>query len=227
VGELVIPVGEAPEVAEPRPVEVAHAGPQELQETQEGKKLKVILKTDVSGSMEAITNCLPTEVEVLFRGVGEITESDVLLAKTFKAEIYGFNLTPSVSVKKLAQTEKVKIKIFKIVYDLLKELEGRVLKLLEPTIDRQILGQAEVVAVFEMRGDKIAGARVTEGKINKNRPVFVKRQDRYLGDGRIVSLKQGKQDVTEVSVGEEFGAVLAGKVDFSTGDVILSYSLEE
>jgi translation initiation factor IF-2 len=222
VGEVVVSAKETPEVVEE---EKKAALTPEIR-AEEGKKLKIILKADVAGSLEAILNCLPAEVEVIDQGVGAITESDVLLAKTLGAQIYGFNLSLSASVKKLAQTEKVRIKTYQIVYDLLKELEERVLKLLEPTIDREILGQAEILATFEMKGEKIAGARVIEGKINKGFPVFIKKGDQVI-ESKIVSLKQGKQDVNEVSAGEEFGVVLSGKVDFSEGDVISSYSLEE
>jgi translation initiation factor IF-2 len=196
------------------------------QKTEEGK-LKIILKADVSGSLEAILGCLPSEVQVMDSGVGEITEADVLFAKTLGAEIYGFNLAVSGSVKKLAETEKVKIKNYNIIYDLLKDLEERILKILEPTIDRKVLGKAEIVAVFEIKGERIAGARVLEGKINKNVPVCIQRGEKILAEARITSLKQQKQDVNEVTLGTEFGVVLSGKVDFKEGDVIISYSLEE
>lgn len=196
------------------------------QKAEEGK-LKIILKADVFGSLEAILGCLPSDVQVMDSGVGEITEADVLFAKTLGAEIYGFNLTVSGSVKKLAETEKVKVKNYNIIYDLLKDLEERILKILEPTIDRKVLGKAEIIAVFEIKGERIAGARVLEGKINKNTPVCIQRGEKILAETRITSLKQQKQDVNEVPQGVEFGAVLSGKVDFNKGDMIISYSLEE
>jgi translation initiation factor IF-2 len=195
-------------------------------EKPEGK-LKIILKADVAGSLEAILGCLPTEVQVMESGVGEVTESDVLLAKTFGAEIYTFNLPLRGGVAKLAETEGVKIKDFKIIYDLLENLEKRILKILEPTIDRKILGKAEVIAIFEMRGEKIAGARVLEGKINRGWPVVIQRDNKIVAETKIASLKQQKQDINEAVVGMEFGVIFAGKVDFAIGDVILSFSLEE
>ncbi|MCL5090623.1 MAG: translation initiation factor IF-2, partial [Patescibacteria group bacterium] len=197
-----------------------------VQETGK-EKFRIILKADVSGSLEAILGCLPQEVSVIGQGVGEVNDSDVLLAKTLKAEIYTFNLEPDAETRKLAQTEKVKIKNFNIIYDLLKELEERILKILEPNIDRKILGKAEILATFEMKGEKIAGAKVLEGKINKSQPVILQRGEKELGQVKIVSLKQQRQDINEAVVGTEFGAVFSGKVDFSSGDMILSFSLEE
>ncbi|HUV72232.1 MAG TPA: translation initiation factor IF-2 [Clostridia bacterium] len=190
-------------------------------------KLKIILKTDTAGSLEAISACLPKEVQIVEKGVGEATESDVLLAKTLRAEVYSFNLPPRANIKKLAQTERVKIKNYNIIYELLEDLEERILKILEPTIDRTVLGKAEILETFEIKGEKIAGARVLEGKINKSAPVCLQRGNKILGETKIVSLKQEKQDVNEVPVKGEFGAVFAEKVDFQKGDMIISYSLEE
>ena len=194
---------------------------------KEESKLKIILKTDVAGSLEAILSCLPSEIEVVRQGIGEINESDVLSAKNLKAEIYTFNLSISGSVEELAETEGVKIKNYRIIYDLLKDLEGRVLKIIAPTIDRKILGKAEILAVFEMKGEKIAGAKVLEGKINKKGPVMIKRGEAVVGETKIVSMREQKQDINEAGAGMEFGLVFSGKVDFEKGDMVLSYSLEE
>lgn len=194
---------------------------------EEKPKLKIVLKADVGGSLEAILGCLPEEVLVMEKAVGEIRESDVLLARSLGAEIYGFNLSVSSSVEKLAAAEKVKIKVFRIIYDLLKEIEKRVLKLLSPDIDRKVHGRAEIRQVFEMKGERIAGCLVIEGKINKTFPVMVKRGETILSDTKIVSLKDQKQDINEVLAGAEFGAILAQKLDFQPGDVVVSYSLEE
>lgn len=190
-------------------------------------KLKIILKTDVFGSLEAILGSLPKEVCVLENSVGEINESDILLAKTLGAEIYAFNLPCSPNILKLAQTEKVKIKSFRVIYDLLKDIEERILKIMEPTIDRKVLGKAQIIAVFEIKGERIAGARVVEGKINKNFPVCLQRGSEVLAETKIISLKQQKQVISEALVGVEFGAVFGRPVDFKEGDVIISYSPEE
>lgn len=193
----------------------------------EKKKLKIILKTDVTGSLEVLLGCLPEEVQVMGQGAGEINDSDVLLAKTLGAEIYTFNLPVSGNVAKLAETENVKVKEFKIIYDLLENLEERISKIMKPTVDQKILGKAEIIATFKMKGERIAGAKVLEGKINKKEPVIVERGTRVIAETKIVSLKQQKQDVNEVTSGSEFGVVFSGKVDFEKGDMILSASLEK
>ncbi|HUW24499.1 MAG TPA: translation initiation factor IF-2 [Patescibacteria group bacterium] len=222
VGAVVRRLGEIPPEGEAAAVSQRPA----LAPKPEGK-LSIILKADVAGSLEAILNCLPDEVQVAEAGVGEVTESDVLLAKTFGVGIYTFNLPLRGTVAKLAETEGVKVKSFRIIYDLLGDLEKRILKILEPTIDRKILGKAEIIAAFDIRGEKIAGARVLEGKINRNRPIVVQRDNQIIAETKVTSLKQEKQDINEAVVGTEFGIVFAGKVDFKEGDMILSYSLEE
>lgn len=194
---------------------------------EEGKeRFRLILKTDVSGSLEAILGCLPAEVQTVQTGVGEINESDVLLAKTLGAEICAFNLSVDSNLQKLAETENVKIKTYRVIYDLLKDIEARVLKILEPTIDRQILGKAEIIALFEMKGERIAGCRVIEGKVNKKEKIMIKRGEKVLGEGKIISFKQGKQDINEADLGMEFGAVFGTKLDFQPGDMVVSYRLE-
>ncbi len=222
VGAVVTALGEA-EAPSLTPSPAKLAPDQEAAEP----KLKIILKADVLGSLEALLGCLPSEIQVVEKGVGEISDSDVLLAKNWGADIYAFNLSARGDIKKLAETEKVKIKTYQTIYDLLKEAEERILKILEPTIDRKILGKAEIIATFEMKGEKIAGSRVLEGKINKSQPVILERGDKILTETKILSMKQQKQDVNEVAAGGELGMVLAGKVDFKPGDMILSYSLEE
>ncbi|MGB9637266.1 MAG: translation initiation factor IF-2 [Microgenomates group bacterium] len=197
----------------------------QLREKSQGEKgvLKIILKTDVAGSLEAIYNCLPEGVEVFSKEVGEITEGDVLLAKTVGAEIYGFNLSLSPGIKKLAETEKVRIATYNIIYDLLKELSERILR--QQTPERRIIGRAKILAVFEIKGEKVAGGRVLEGKINKGNPILLKRGEEEIAETKIVSLKEQKQDINEAGAGSEFGAIFADKLDFQAGDVLISYSL--
>lgn len=192
---------------------------------EEKEGFKIILKTDVLGSLEAVLSSLPEEVQVLEKSAGEITESDVLLAKTFGAEIYGFNLSLNPDVKKLAETEKVRVKTYKIIYDLLEELKERVSGNLEPEVKLKILGRAEILAVFEIKGEKIAGCRVLEGKINRSNTLLIKRGEIELGKTKITSLKEKKQNINEAGAGTEFGAIFTSKLDFQKGDVVISYSL--
>jgi translation initiation factor IF-2 len=197
----------------------------EKTERKESDKIKIVLKTDVQGSLEALLGCLPEGVEVVSSSVGAIIETDVLNAKSFSAEILAFNVFVSGNVGKLAKTEKVKISSFRVIYDLLKYLEEKIKMGKEPI--KTILGTATVLAVFDMKGERIAGCKVLKGKINKKYPVLWQREETILGQANVVSLKQQKQDVSEVEEGLEFGIVLNQKFDFSPQDVILSFRLEE
>ncbi len=198
---------------------------QKLPEKEEGKeRLKIILRADSQGSLEAILNSLSSEVEILSAEVGEINESDILLAKTFSAVILSFKVRIPSSVKKSAQAEKVKIKNFEIIYDLLKEIEERVLRIIEPTIDMEVLGKAEILAEFEMKKEKIAGAKVIQGRINKADKLVLERESKIVGESRIKSLKIGSEDVDQVGTGKEFGIIFTAKVDFQKGDVIISHN---
>jgi len=188
-------------------------------------KLKIILKADTAGALEAILDSFPSEVRVIESGVGEISSSDVILAGTTGAWVLGFNVGLSGAVKKLAQTEKVKVKTYRIIYDLLDAVEKQVLEMLEPTINEEVLGKAEVIAEFTIKRERIAGCRVIKGRISRQDHFHLKRGTKILGDGRIKSLRIGKKDVEQVEKGDEFGMVLAGGLDFAVGDVLIFYSL--
>ncbi|MFH1840706.1 MAG: translation initiation factor IF-2 [Candidatus Shapirobacteria bacterium] len=210
-----------------QPVEELKKEEIEAEKEEAQEKIKIILKADVTGTLEAILESLPTEVEVIAKTVGTVNDSEVLLAKSVGAEIIAFNARATAGVLKLAETEGVKIKSFQIIYELLAYLEKRVLKLLQPTFDEEILGQAEILARFEMKGQHVLGARVIEGEIKKTEKLRVKRGEALIGEGRLKSLKKDKMDVLEVKKGEEFGAVLAPEVDFEVGDLVISYRLKE
>lgn len=186
-------------------------------------KIKVILKADTNGMLEAIKANIPSEVEVILGEVGQISESDVLLARSVGAQIIAFNVNTPISVEKLAQIEEVNIKKYTIIYELLEDFEKRILKILEPTIDEQILGEAEIIAEFKMKGRHIAGCRITKGKINKVSLIHLKRQGKIYKDARITSFQKERQEVSEAKMGQEIGLVFSPDVDFKIGDVIISY----
>lgn len=213
VGEKSFPVKSKPVLAEAKKEETAD------------KKLKVILKADASGPLEAALTTLPEEIEIIQTGMGDVNESDILLAGTTGATVIGFNVRLPERVKKLAEIEKVAVKTYQIIYDLLKDIEEKALKILEPTIDEEILGQAEIIAQFEIKGQRIAGCRVKEGQISKENQLHLKRNEKILGHCRIKSLKVGKNDVEKVKKEDEFGVILAPSLDFSIGDVLLSFQL--
>lgn len=192
------------------------------EETEEDR-LCLIIKADVNGSLEAILAGLPKDVEIIDSGVGEVNESDVLLADTTGAEIIAFNVKTSVKVKKLAVTEKVKINDYQIIYKLFEEIEEKVKKLMEPFAGEEILGQAEILKEFEIDKKRVAGCRVTEGEIKKTAKFHLQRSGELIGDCRIKSMKTGKEKIEGAKAGEEFGAILSPSLDFKIGDMLISY----
>jgi len=192
-------------------------------EKEETKQIKLILKADVAGTLEAIKANFTEEICLINEGVGEINESDVLLAASTGAVIIGFNVKIPNEVKKLAQMEKVKIKKYEVIYTLLEELQGEILKMLEPTIDEEILGKAEIIAEFKIKGNHIAGCKVKEGTIAKKYPVHLMRNEEKLADTKIIQMQKERQEAEEVKSGNEVGLVFKPDIDFIIGDVIISY----
>jgi translation initiation factor IF-2 len=186
------------------------------------KKLKIILKVDVEGTLEAIKANLPDGLLVIKAEVGEVNDSDVLMAVTNQAEIIAFNVKVSNPIKKLAETEKVRISSYQVIYELLENLAKKIRRFLFPNFDEQILGKAEIIAEFKMK-DRIAGCRMTEGEIKKTDFFHLYRGEEIITNGRLRSLKQGKNDVEKVGKGDEFGAVFSGNLDFQIGDVLVSF----
>lgn len=188
----------------------------------EEKKLKLILKADTLGSLEAVRGSLGDEVFLIHAGVGEVIVSDIFLAKTTGAEVAGFRVKASPTILKLAETERVVVKTYKIIYELLDYLEERVLKILEPTIDQEVLGKAKIIAEFTRVEDRIAGCQVLEGKIRKKDKIQLERNGQILGEAKIVSMKHEKERIQEAKRGTEFGAVFTPLLDFKIGDMVIS-----
>lgn len=183
-------------------------------------RLKIVLKSDVQGTLEAIVGNLPGEVQVIFQAVGDVNESNVLLAATTGAEIIGFNVRVPSVVAKLAKTEKVGIKSYNVIYELLDDIKKQVTK---PEISEEILGEAEIIAEFEIKKERIAGCRVKKGKIGKTDKLRLKRGEEIIGDLKIKSMKRKKEDITEAKTGTEFGAVFISPLDFKISDVIIAH----
>lgn len=201
--------------------------PLNLTQLPEYKKLKVILKTDMEGSLEAIRAKLGNSVDWISFSSGEINESDVLLAKSTGALIIGFNLGLLPTVKKLADTEKVKVKIYRIIYELLTEI-GDVVDLLQsPQSQEEILGRAEILAEFQFKDAKIAGCRVIEGRLVRGDLVKLKRNNELLGQTRIKSLRHLKTEIDKADKGHECGVLFDKQLDFRQGDFIISYKVHE
>ena len=177
--------------------------------------------------MEAIQANLSNEIEIVSSKVGQVTESDVLLALSTRAQILAFNVKTPISVKKLAKTEKVKTKTYNIIYKLLEDLENQTLKILEPTIDEDVLGEAEIIAEFNIKGSHIAGCKIKNGKISKKDSLHLKRKKKIIADARIKSFQKEGEEVDGAKAGEEAGIVLSPNLDFKIGDVIIAYKIQE
>ncbi len=187
------------------------------------RELKVILKADTSGSLEAIKNSFAAEVRCITCETGEISERDILHAAATGSTVLGFNLKISASVLKLAETEGVVVKSYKIIYELLEYIEKKVLKLMEPTIDEQELGRAKVIKIFEMNGAKIAGCRVESGRFETGDTVHLNRADGTVKDARIKSMRIGKDEMKKVESVIECGILLFPNLDIIEKDDIISY----
>lgn len=189
--------------------------------TNETSLINLVIKADVAGSLEAILASLPPQVTVLSSGTGEVTDTDVALAQTSHAVILAFNCKVSSLVSKLAQTEKVSIRQFKIIYELLDTVN----RLISPQTEEIILGKAQVLAEFKMNGDRIAGCRCLEGVMSRSDQVKVVRNEQTLGVSKIKSLHQAKLSIEKVKSGLEFGAILSPYIEFKVGDSIIAFQI--
>lgn len=196
----------------------------------EGKeKLKLIIKSDVQGTLEAIIQTIDEDsAEIISSGVGIVTESDVDLADTTGALIIGFHTKIPGKVKKYARQQEVKIKSYKIIYKLIEDLQKQMLKLIEPTIGETQTGEAEVLQIFEMKGRRIAGCKVVTGEIKKNDKLHLKRGDEILLNPIISSIQHGQDEVDKVTAKSECGITFRKKkLDFQVGDKIVAYVEED
>ncbi|MBK8703607.1 MAG: translation initiation factor IF-2 [Saprospiraceae bacterium] len=204
------------------------------------KELNLIVKADVDGSVEALSDALiklsieSVQVNVIHRAVGQITESDVLLASASDAVIIGFQVRPSASARKLAEREGVQIKLYSIIYEAIEEVKMAIEGMLEPTKEEKIIAQVEVREVFKItKVGTVAGCFIQEGKITRNTNIRLVRSGivvyptREGVAGEISSLKRFKEDVKEVKAGMECGISIKNYNDIKVGDIIEGYEILE
>ena len=194
------------------------------------KELRLILKTDVQGSIAAVRQALErlstpeTQIRLIHSGTGAVTESDVMLAVASDAIVIGFNVRPDQGAQRLADQDNVQIRRYDIIYRLTEDVEKALHGLLEPTIQDVTEGTAEVRAVFSLgRNRKSAGCYVTDGKLTRGARGRVIRDGETVFDGAIAGLRRFKDDVREVATGYECGVSLEGFNDFQEGDIIESH----
>ncbi|MDO9574990.1 MAG: translation initiation factor IF-2, partial [bacterium] len=200
----------------------------------ETKELKVIIKGDVGGSVEAMSDSLrelsteETKITVVHSGVGDITESDVLLASVSDSIIVGFHVGTPSSVKMTAKREGVEIRVYDVIYKALEDIKLALVGLLEPTYEEKLMGEAEIRQIFNIpKIGKIAGCYVKDGKVVKNAPVKIVRDSDVVGEGKIISLRRTKNTVNEVSAGFECGIGFEEIDDFVVGDIVQVYEMVE
>ena len=194
----------------------------------EAKVLNLVLKADVHGSVEAIESSLKqmgtseVQIAVLHAGVGEVTESDVSLAAASKPTvIIGFQVTADAQARRLAADERVEIRRYDVIYELLDEVRMTMTGMLEAVYEDVVVGSAEVRALFRSsRAGAIAGCYVLDGRMVRGATVRVQREGNLLYEGRLDSLRRVKEDAGEVSQGFECGISLSGFNDFEPGDII-------
>ena len=198
------------------------------------KELDLIIKADVQGSVEAVKQSLTklsndeVVVKVIHGGVGAITESDVTLASASNAIIIGFNVRPDATAKSVAEHEKVDIRLYKVIYQAIEDVEAAMKGMLDPVYEEQVIGHAIVRQLFKASGvGTIAGSYVTDGKFQRNCKIRISREGEQIYEGSLASLKRFKDDVKEVAKGFECGLVFDGFNDVKEDDVIEAYIMVE
>ncbi len=207
--------------------EVSDALPDFLKplDEQEKEKLTVIIKADTAGSLEAITHTLGDRVTVVGSGVGDITEADVLLAKPSHAFVVGFNVKVRPAVEKLAQTEKVVYRTYTVIYKLFEELEEVISGMKEVIVQERELGVGQIIAEFPYEKTRIAGTKITSGRIARGDSVKIMRGETEVTRAKIKSLRHEKEDITRVDAGGECGILFDRAVDFGLNDAIIAVSV--
>jgi translation initiation factor IF-2 len=200
----------------------------------EVKDLNIIIKADVQGSVEAVRQSLEklsndeVRVRSIHGGVGAITETDVMLASASSAIIIGFNVRPDNNARDMAEREKIDIRLYRVIYNAIEDVQKAMKGLLAPKYKEVTLGRAEVRQVYRITGvGTVAGSYVTEGKIARNANVRLLRDNVVIHEGKIDSLKRFKDDAREVATGYECGIGLERYNDIKEGDIIECFLMEE
>ncbi len=198
------------------------------------KELNIVVKADVKGSVEALNQSLlklstdEVKISIIHSGVGGINESDVTLASASNAIVIGFNVRPNINAIELAKAEDVEIRTYRVIYEIINDIEQAAKGMLDPDIVEEILGRCEIRQTFKLPNNQmVAGVYVLNGKILRNSKVKVLRDDVVIHEGDIASLKRFKDDTKELATGFEGGLVIDGFNDIKEGDLLESYILKE
>ena len=196
------------------------------------EELNLIIKSDVHGSSEAIKNAISkikhdeVKPKIILSDIGMVTETDVTLAKASNAVLIAFNVKPSKEAKKLAEAEKIKISSYNIIYEVLDYIKSKMSGLLAPDIQENITGTAQILEIFKVSGaGKVAGSKVTEGEISSNSELRIIRDGNIIFTGKVGSLFREKNQVKQVSNGQECGITIKDYVDFKKNDTLEAFSV--
>lgn len=196
----------------------------------ENEALKVVIKADKQGSLEAIENSLEKfnaekkSIDIVASGIGEINESDIKLADSVKAIVVGFSVKVAPTAQKLADNEHILIRTYNIIYELLDEMEEVIESMIRPGKIEEVIGKAEIVAEFPYgKNERISGCRVVEGTISKGPRIRVVRNNEIVAEAKIKSLKKVKEEVNKVEKGQDCGIMFDTQIDFQVGDIVESY----
>ena len=207
-----------------------------FQQIQQGdiKDLNIVVKADVQGSVEALNSALlglnkndEVRVSIVHSGVGAVSESDIMLATASKAIVIAFNVRPDANARRLADTEDVDIRTYRVIYDALNDVKDAMSGMLKPKYKEVIQGRVEIRQVMRFSKALVAGSYVLEGKIHNNSKIRILRDNVELFDGEIDSLRRFKDEVKEVAAGYECGISIVDFRDFTEGDIIEAYTMEE
>jgi translation initiation factor IF-2 len=198
------------------------------------KRFSIVLKADVQGTLEALQQIINTigneevHADIIREGVGSITESDVKVAQSSNATIYGFNVNATSVANRMAQAAQINIKTYRVIYELVGDIKNEMSELLEPEIIRTDLGKLKILAVFKStKGDMIVGGRIMSGKLVKGEKIELIRDKQSIDNGELIQLQHNKQDVSECKEGLECGLAYRGKEKIQAGDILLCYKEEK
>ena len=200
--------------------------------TNSSKELNLIIKSDVHGSSEAIKNAISqithdeVKPKIILADIGMVTETDVTLAKASNAVLVAFNVKPSKEAKKLAENEKIEISSYNIIYEVLDYIKKRMSGLLAPDVQEKITGTAQILEIFKVSGaGKVAGSKITEGEINSTSDVRIIRDGTIIYTGKVSTIFREKNQVKQVSGGQECGITVKDYMDFQKNDTIEAFSV--
>lgn len=201
----------------------AYCKPCSIINEDDPKKLLLIVKSDVEGTLEALLGTFTDDVKIISSGVGAVSDNDIFLAETTGAQVFAFNISTPKPILKLAETKKVKLFESRIIYEIIDNIQSQVLHILEPTMDETIVGEGLIKAEFKIDKVRIAGMQCTKGEIEKGSFIHLKRDGKIIKDTKVDGIRSGKDIVEKIKQGSDCGITFKPYVDFKVGDVIISY----